>query len=256
MTATFELALVTGASSGIGEAYARKLAARGTRLVIVARRADRLHALAAELAVDVEVHVADLSTVDGVDAVAARLGVGDVDLLVNNAGFGTADAVVTAEPGRLADEVALNVLALTRLTRAALSPMVAAGRGTIVNVGSITSFLPVPLVATYAASKAFVLSYSEALAEEVRRSGVEVQVLCPGFTRTEFQDTSGYTNAAAPSFLWMSAEQVVDASVAALGSGRIVVVPGWHNRVAAVAARHLPHWLTLPVLAFVQRKRG
>jgi short-subunit dehydrogenase len=253
---SYRKALVTGASSGIGEAFARRLAADGLDLVVVARRVDRLEALAAELPVEVEVLPADLSTADGLDAVVARILRGDIDLVVNNAGFGTTGHVASTEPDRLLAEVQVDVTAVARLTRAALDPMVTAGHGAIINVSSVVSFHPIPLNATYAASKAFVTSFTESVAEEVRPTGVVVQALCPGFTRTEFQSVSGYGESTIPRAFWMSAEAVVARSLRALErGGPVVVVPGWYNRLAAVAARHAPHRLTLGIVATVQRKR-
>lgn len=237
--------LVTGASSGIGEAFARRLAERGDDLVLVARRRDRLDALAHELApagVHVEVLAADLTSEDGLATVEHRLASlsEPVDLLVNNAGFGSSGPFADMALDRELEMVALNVVALMRLTRAALEAMAERGSGTIVNVSSIASFQALPGTATYAATKAFVTSFTEALAEEARGSGVRLQALCPGLTRTEFHATAALDLAWLPGVAWKSAEEVVDASLAALGSGRVVVIPGLLNKLTATASWLLP----------------
>ena len=238
-------ALVTGASSGIGEAFVRRLAEQGQDVVLVARREDRLRALATELSghgVEVEVLAADLTTEEGVVSVEQRLTAPTkpVDLLVNNAGFGSSGAFTDLALGRELEMIELNVVAVVRLTRAALDTMSDRGAGSIVNVSSMASFQALPRNATYAATKAFVTSFTEALAEEVRGSGVRLQALCPGFTETEFHTTAAWSSGWLPSSAWQSPEQVVDASLAALGSGRVVVVPGMLNKVAARASWLLP----------------
>ena len=234
-------ALITGASSGIGEVYARRLAARGADLVLVARRADRLEALAGELeqqGVSVEVLDADLTDDDELVTVADRVAAVEapVDLLVNNAGFGVTGVFAELPVARQMAMVELNVGALVRLTHAALGAMVGRGAGAIVNVSSLAAFQPMAHTATYAATKAFVLSFTEAVAEEARGSGVSLQVLCPGLTRTEFHTANDFDVAWIPQLAWQSAEQVVDASLAALGGRRVVVVPGLVNRAVATAS--------------------
>src|SRR4051812_24285871 len=185
-------ALVTGASSGIGEQIARVLADRGCRLTLVARRAERLARLADELGRDVDVDcvAADLTTADGLDLVATRLSEQPVELLVNNAGVSTGgdfhELPVEAELA----EIALNVVALTRLTHAALPAMVRAGRGGILNVSSIAGNQPLPGFVTYCSTKAFVTTFSEALAAEHRRTGVHVTLLKPGYVFTEMTGES------------------------------------------------------------------
>jgi len=252
-------ALVTGASSGIGETFARRLAARGDDLVLVARREDRLRALADDLAssgVDVEVLVADLTTEEGLTAVEHRLtsATEPVDLLVNNAGFGTSGPFAEMALERELEMVELNVVALVRLTRAALDAMVERGAGAIVNVSSLASFQALPRTAVYAATKAFVTSFTEALAEEGRGSGVRLQALCPGMTRTEFHAVGSWDVDWLPGIAWQSSEKVVDASLAALESGRVVVIPGLVNKLAATASWLLPRKLvTVLVGATVRR---
>ena len=213
MTASypFTSALITGASSGIGEAMVQLLGEAGIPQVIVARRVDRLDELAARYK-GVEVLAADLSTSEGVDSVVHRITDPEhpIDLVVNNAGFGTSGEFHGLDPERLAREIALNVSALTLISRAALGVMVPAGRGYLLNVSSAAGFQPAPKLAVYAATKAFVTSLSESLHEEVRGTGVHVTALCPGLTRTEFQSvsrTESYTTQY-PSMAWMSATDV------------------------------------------------
>jgi hypothetical protein len=241
-------ALVTGASSGIGAALARELAAGGVgRLVLVARRAERLEALAADLAdrhgTEVQVLVADLAERAGLAAVESRLASGTpaVDLLVNNAGVGTAGRFVDAPVDALEAQLQLNVLALMRLSRAALPGMVGRGHGALCNVSSLASYQPAPGSAVYAAGKAFVTSLSESLHEEVRGTGVTVTAVCPGFTRTEFLDTSGGSEAAGmPDLVWMTAEAVAREAVVATARGRALCVPGLGYKALVAIETPLP----------------
>jgi len=229
MSLPFTSALVTGASSGIGEAMVRRLAAAGVPTVVVARRADRLHQLAGELP-GIEVLAADLTTPGGVAEVAARVRStkAPIDLLVNNAGFGTSGDFAELDADRLEQEISLNVSALTRLSHAALAVMVPRRRGFLLNVSSVASFQPAPKLAVYAATKAFVTSLSESLHEEVRGTGVKVTALCPGLTRTEFQSVSNSERYASsyPSFAWMDPDQVAAAGLADVAQGKALSVPG------------------------------
>ncbi len=249
---TRPLALVTGASAGIGLAFAERLAKDGHDLVLVARRGERLEALAKRLSesdgTNVEVLVADLCDAGDLLTVEQRVAEG-LDLLVNNAGFGTVGAFQDLDPDGEEREVLLNCLALLRLTRAALPPMVERGSGGVINVSSMAGFLPAPYNATYGATKAFVNSFTEALAEELRGTGVTVQALCPGFTRTEFQDVAQVDTSSIPSFAWMEVEPVVDASLRALESGEVVCVPGLGNRLASLGARSFPRGLAARAMA-------
>lgn len=240
-------AMVTGASSGIGEVYARRLAGRGADLVLVARRGDRLQALAEDLergGVRAEVLVADLTDEAGLAQVVARLVAPEapVDLLVNNAGFGTTGAFAQLPVERELAMIELNVSALVRLTHAALGVMEDGG-GAIVNVSSLAAFQPLARSATYAATKAFVLSFTQSLADEVRGSSIHLQVLCPGLTRSEFHTVNDFDVSWLPDLVWQSAEQVVDVSLAALDRPRVVVVPGLVNRLAASASALAPNRL-------------
>jgi short-subunit dehydrogenase len=260
MTApTYGRALVTGASSGIGEAFAHRLAAAGTDLVLVARRADVLERLAAELraahGITAEVVAADLATDLGVHAVAER--VGDVVLLVNNAGFGIAKRLAEVDGEAVADMIRLNVLALARLTHAAVPGMVARRRGAIVNVSSVAGFSPSPSYASYNGTKAFVTMFTEALAIELRGSGVRVQVLCPGLTHTGFQDVAGETGTdGLPSFMWQEPDEVAAASLDALRGNKVVVTPGLPNKAFVTATSLAPRGVLRRVAGIVMSRRG
>ncbi len=251
------LTLITGASLGIGRSFAEKLAARGDDLVLVARDAIRLRNLAdrliAEHGVQVDVLSADLTASDGVKSVEAVLSdpTRPVDVLVNNAGFGTFGEFADLPINREIDEIELNVVALVRLSHAALPGMIERGRGGIINVSSMASFQPMPHNATYGATKAFVTSFSHALHEEARGTGVNVLVLCPGFTRTDFQATAGIDSSAVPSFLWMSAEAVAESAVNAFERGHAECVPGLANRVTGWLSAALPVALTARVSGIV-----
>jgi short-subunit dehydrogenase len=235
-------ALVTGATAGLGAAYARQLARAGYALVLIARDAERLTATARALTKEsggaVETIAADLATDAGVDRVADRLrdGMRDrarfVDVLVNNAGFGTKGTLVAGDGAEQEAMVRLHVLAVHRLTDAALRPMLAHGRGAIITVSSVASYLTSPGNVTYCATKAYQRFAMEALAPEVARRGVYVQAFCPGFTRTEFHARAAISTAPIPGLLWMDADTAVAVSLAALEARRpTTVIPGWRNRV-------------------------
>jgi uncharacterized protein len=245
------LALITGASAGIGHEFARQLAARGSDLVLVARDVARLEALAALLRVEhgrsVEVLPADLTDPGERARVEARLGASDpgsglapVDLLVNNAGFGTGGQFHELPIEREEQEIELNVVALVRLAHAALGGMRTRRFGAIVNVSSLGGFAPVPELATYSATKAFVSSFSQSLRAECRGTGVSVMALCPGYTRTEFQERSGYSGTGVPEAFWTTAEQVVRRALADLDRDRATSIPGVQNKVGAVLTKLLP----------------
>lgn len=246
MTKHWNRALVTGASSGIGKAMAEQLAAAGTDLVIVARDTARLDALATELPVDVEVMSADLSAPDAVTAVADRLraDADPIDLLVNNAGLGFAKPTLDTTDAEDELTVAVNVVALHRLTRAAGQAMVGRGGGTILNVSSIAGDMPGPQSGTYNATKAFVTSFSEALHSQLKGQGVTVTALCPGLTRTEFQDRAGIPDMQAPGFAWQSAAEVAEAGLKGAADGKAVVIPGVLNQGASRLLRSLPRGMT------------
>ena len=259
---TQDVALVTGASSGIGEALARRIARDGRHVALVARRTDRLERLAAELERQhgVKAHVVAkdlLAPGAAAELVAdvARRGL-TIDWLVNNAGFGTVGNFHELPVERELQEIRLNVEALVELCGRCLPGMVARRRGAVVNIASLGGFAPGPYMATYAATKAFVLSFSEAIAAELRSTGVQVLCVCPGFTRTEFQERAEVDVAGIPAFAWMSAEQVADQTVRAIGR-RPVLVNGFMNAVTASAMRFVPHGVTARIVAtFLKPKQA
>ena len=260
MSATWGTALVTGASSGIGRAFAVELAKRGTDVIVVARREDRLQELAREIANvhgrSAEVLRADLADPDELATVEARLADEGrpVDVLVNNAGFGTSGRFADLAVDREDQLVRVNVLALVRLSRAVLPGMEKRGRGGIVNVSSLAGEQPLPGWATYAATKAFVSDFSRSLATEMKGTGVTVTLLLPGFTRTEFQDHGDFAQRLIPGPAWMTPEEVARHALKALGKGRTETIPGIHNRVVALATRLSPWPLTRTVLRTATRK--
>jgi hypothetical protein len=237
-------AVITGASSGLGAIFADQLAKRGHSLVLAGRDETRLKAVAQQVGGNVELVVGDLATEAGVDALVTHLDGRDIDILVNNAGFGTYGPFAEIDAGREHELVAVNVDALVRLTHAILPGMLARGRGGILNVASTIAFQPGTYQATYGASKAFVLSLSQALWAETRGSGVTVTALCPGPTRTGFVDALGSDVSHTATYRRLAApEPVVAAGLRALDRGRAVVVPGWRFRVMATGGRLAPGWL-------------
>jgi uncharacterized protein len=258
----YRRALITGASTGIGEAFARQLAARGAHLVLVARSEDRLAAIAAELreahGVEVEVLPADLTTEAGLVDVEDRLRRADapVDLLINNAGFGTFGRFSRSDIEREEEQIRLNSLAPVRLTHALLPGLKARGGGGVLNVSSMAAFQPVGRMAAYGATKAFLNSFSEALHEELRSEDIHVTVLCPGFTRTNFQAVAGVEDAssAIPALLWSEAEDVARRGLDAVADGRAVVVPGGANRVGAAISSLSPSAITRRVVHLGMRR--
>jgi short-subunit dehydrogenase len=250
----FRTALVTGASSGIGEVFARLLADAGVLTHVVARRTDRLEALAAQHD-GITPLTADLTTTEGLSRVVELVDSGDVELVVNNAGFGTNGEFHELDPDRVAAEVDLNVGALTRLSRAALGTMVPAGRGWLLNVSSIASFQPAPRLAVYAASKAYVTSLTESLHEEAAPHGVHVTALCPGLTKTEFQRVSNTQRYADrfPSVAWTSPDEVARCGLDGVVSNRTLAVPGLQYKAMAAAAGVTPRWILRRASSMVQR---
>jgi hypothetical protein len=255
------VALITGASAGIGTSFARRLADRGHDLVIVARRKDRLDDLAQEITKssnrEVEVLVADLESAKGVRVVEDRVVDADrpVDLLVNNAGFGTSGRFDQLPIEAEEAEINLNVIALVRLTHAALGAMVERGHGGVINVSSVGAYQPTPHSATYAATKAFVSSFTNAIHEELRGTGVKAMVLAPGFTHTEFHLRAGIDDQGqVPEFLWQSADEVVAAALRDYDRGKAVCIPGPINTAAAAFSGSLPAGITRRIAAMVTKR--
>ena len=255
----FTCALVTGASSGIGQEVAVQLGMSGVPLVVVARRADRLEALAARFK-NVEVIVADLSTTDGVAQVEARIvdsSKTPIDLLVNNAGFGSSGLMHEIDLDRLSREIHVNILALTRLSHVAIKAMVPNGRGYLLNVSSVASFQPGPGSTVYSATKAYVTSFTEALHEELRGTGVRVTALCPGFTRTEFSDVSGTNSISSqvPNFAWLEATDVARDGLRAVTRGKALCIPGALYKGVSAFSGASPRALVRRITALPTRRR-
>jgi uncharacterized protein len=248
--------LVTGASSGIGAEIARELAGRGHGVTLTARREERLRELAGELSAEHGVRVETISA-DVADEAAREELRGEleernlvVEVLVNNAGYGSGGAFVELDPGNEAAMVRTNVEAVVALTGVFLPEMVERGRGAVLNVASLIAFQPVPFQATYGATKAAVLSFTDALHEELRGTGVTVTSVCPGPVRTEFGEQGGFGGAddRIPGPLWLDAAKVAGDAVAALERGDRVTVPGAGNQLAALYGQHLPRFLLLPLV--------
>ncbi|BCX05486.1 MAG: dehydrogenase [Candidatus Roseilinea sp.] len=246
------VALVTGASAGIGAAFARRLARAGYDLVLVARRKDRLDAQAGTLqqqhAIEAHALPADLANPDDIErvaGVAADLGeAGRLDLLINNAGFGTVGKYADLPFQSQLDMLRVHVTATMHLTKAALPGMLRRQRGGIINVASTAGWYPLSGNATYSATKRYLINFSESLQAELEGSGVCVQALCPGFTYSEFHDrepyrASGFRREQLPAFVWQTAEEVVEASLNALGR-EVVCIPGVHNRAIALIGNFTP----------------
>jgi uncharacterized protein len=252
-----ETALVTGASSGIGEQFARQLAARGHDLVLVARRADRLESLAEQVPTQAHVVACDLAT--DAASLAGRveqLGVG-VDLLVNNAGFGTSGPFVENDPAREAEEVRLNCEAIVALCHAFLPAMIDRRRGGVINVASSAGMQPIPYEAVYAATKAFALNFTDALHTELRGSGVRVMSVNPGPVPTEWQRVAGYSEdrtGVVPGEI--SAEQVVRESLEAWDKGRRSIIPGRTIRWFIRATQPSPRALQLRITERMYRPKS
>ncbi len=248
-------ALVTGASSGIGEAIAAELANRGHNVVLAARREDRLRELAHKLegsGVRAEAVAADLGDPAGRDSLQEAIeshGLA-VEVLVNNAGFGGGPAFAGTERDRLLEMTRLNVEAVVDLTSRFVPAMVARGQGAVINTASTAAFQPMPGTANYAATKAFVLSLSEAISSELGPKGITVTALCPGPVRTEFVEAANLEQAqeGTPDFLWSTAEDVAAAAVRGAEQGKRVVVPGTLNRAGALVGQHSPRSIALPLV--------
>jgi short-subunit dehydrogenase len=254
-------ALVTGASAGIGREFARQLAARGCSLVLVARRCEHLEQLRHELnerhgGANVQVRGVDLADKSQLDGLIRWLDENKirVDVLINNAGLGDVGPFATSDPSRNDQMILVNVLALTSLTRKLLPAMIARQCGAIVNVSSSAGFLPIPDFAVYAATKAYVTSFSEALGGELRGTGICVTAVCPGPVHTEFQAVAQRTGGnpdSAPEFVYVPIEKVVSDALAAVEADRPLVIPGAIMKASMFLVRLTP----LPMLRFISRFR-
>lgn len=236
-----KVALITGASAGLGVEFARRLSERGHRLVLVARRKDRLDKLAKDLG-NARAVAIDLSKANAAAKLMADLEAAgeQVEILVNNAGFGLIGRFAELDPKRLRQMIDLNVGALTDLCRAVAPGMIRRKSGAILNVASTAAFQPGPKMAVYFATKAYVLSFTEALHEELKPHGIRVSCLCPGPTRTEFGEVAGFGGNSMFDRVAMEAPQVVEAGLAGLDRNHAVVVPGWMNKVTAASTRLAP----------------
>ncbi len=251
------VALITGPTSGIGAGFARRYATDGYDLVLVARDADRLAHLAAELGGNggvVEILPADLAAPGDRAKVADRL-IAGVQVLVNNAGFGTSGEFWTADPVLLQAQLDVNVTAVMQLTRAALPAMIDAGAGTVVNVASVAGLVS-GRGSTYSASKAWVVSFSEGLATGLRGTGVSVHALCPGYVHTEFHQRAGINMASLPSFMWLEVDDVVSATLTDIARRKVVIIPGMQYKMLTTAARLMPRSLTRAMSNTIGRGRG
>jgi short-subunit dehydrogenase len=254
--------LVTGATAGIGRSFAIALAARGDDVVLVARDGARLEDLAAALrrehGVDARVLVADLVDDAGIALVEDRLrdGAHPIDILVNNAGMGTYGSFADLPVEQEVYEIRLNVLAVVRLTHAALTGMIARGRGAVLNISSLAAYQPDPSSATYGATKAFLNSFTQAVHEEVRGTGVHVMVVCPGYTHTEFHERAGLGPTSVPEFMWQSSDDVAAAALRDLDRRRAVSIPGGLNKTLGALSSVAPAGISRRVAGIVTRRSG
>jgi len=253
-----KIALITGASSGLGAEFARQLAGKGYALVLTARRKEKLEAQAQEIqakyGVNVEILPADLSLDDGIIMVERRIyELENLELLVNNAGYGISGHFYKSDIQRQLDQIQVHVIASVRLARAALPQMVERRRGGIINVSSLSAFMPSTSV-TYSSTKAYLVTFSQTLQNELINTGVRVQALCPGFFGSEFHDTPEFTRfkrSQIPGFLWLKSEEVVSASLRDLERGKVICIPG---RLYRMITRLATGWLTGPILRLILRR--
>ncbi|GAB7141840.1 SDR family NAD(P)-dependent oxidoreductase [Mycobacterium riyadhense] len=251
--------VITGASSGIGVELARGLAGRGFPLMLVARRRERLDELADQVReehnVEVEVLPLDLADTQSRAQLADRLRSDPIGGLCNSAGFGTSGRFYELAPERESEQVTLNALALMELTRAALPGMVERGAGAVLNIASIAGFQPIPYMAVYSASKAFVLTFSEAVHEELHGTGVSVTALCPGPVPTEWAEIASAERFSIP-IAQVSPHDVAEAAIAGMLAGKRSVVPGVVPKFVSTSGRYIPRSLLLPGIRIGNKLRG
>ncbi len=261
------VALITGASAGIGREFARLLAPRTKAIVLIARREDKLQELSAELKqinrhVEIYLRALDLNEREQIAALPSWLKENNlsVDLLINNAGLGDMGTFATSDPGRIQQMLDVNISALTQLTRRLLPEMAAKKRGGILNVSSSAGFIPISGFAVYAATKAYVNSFSEALRAEVAGDGISVCALCPGPVHTEFSEVAqrpgGPAQPGAPEFVYVSATEVAAAGLDAIEHDRPLVIPGGVMKVAMFITRLVPLWLNRLLAKATAGRRG
>ena len=252
-------ALITGASSGLGAIFARQLAAQGYGLLLVARRKERLEALAAEIRgqhnVPVEVYPADLSLESDLNHLEQRIGeLESLELLVNNAGFSTTGKFAAVDPEKHRQMISVHLMATVRLTCAALPGLLRRRSGGVINMASLAAFFPLVGNSVYCATKSALVAFTLALAIELDGSGVQVQALCPGFIDTEFHKTSEYKDVRRsyiPEFMFGQPEPVVTASLKALRRGQVVCIPGRLNKFLSIFGRNQ---VFLPAVMFVLKR--
>jgi uncharacterized protein len=253
-------AVITGASAGIGREFARQLATRANLLVLVARRRDRLEQLRNELvaknpALLVTVREADLSNLEQTMQLAALLTNKPIDFLINNAGLGDHGSFATADPIHVNEQVQVNVLALTALTRALLPRMIAQKRGAILNVSSSAGFLPLPGIAAYAATKAYVTNFSEAIRAETRGCGITVTALCPGPVDTEFAEVANRESRGEKprsGLMYVAVEKVAQAGLSAIEQNKALIIPGLAMKIVMAITRGLPLSAIRVALRFIR----
>jgi short-subunit dehydrogenase len=257
------LALITGASAGLGAAFARQLAGRGYNLILVARRKEKLADLAAEIKkdhqIDVEILQADLATIAGIQKVEQRIqAINRLDILINNAGFGLAGEFARQSVDQNQDMLQVHCVAPMRMVHAALPGMIARQSGTIINVASISAFIPMTGNVQYSASKSYLVTFSRALQLENQRNGIKLQVLCPGFFHSEFHDVMRANKKTIPGWLFMQADKVARRSLGALKHRSVVYIPGFIYQLAVLLVS-IP-WLGDELLAvstrLIARRRG
>ncbi|MFT6754185.1 MAG: short-subunit dehydrogenase [Candidatus Azotimanducaceae bacterium] len=246
--------LITGASSGIGEALAHQFSAKGFDLIITARREDKLNQLAESLPVSVQVIPCDLSSVEGPQFLLENIDIPSIDVLVNNAGVAYPGTFEEQDLKDITSLLTLNINALTELIHGILPSMIKNGAGRILNVASVASFQPVPSMSVYAASKAYVLSLTESLSEELKGTGVSTTALCPGITNTALVENIQGNDI--PPFLMSSVEDVAKEGYDALMNKEVIRIPGLSNQAAVSWAKHQPRWLVRGLGGMLARLRN